>query len=474
MRSALYWIIAFNAIISIFVIVLERKNPEKTIAWLLIFILFPPVGLFLYIFLGRNWKKHKLHDETRINIERLIYEAMKDIKDHTYAPLIELLSKNSESPLFNNNNIKIFKDGIEKFDELKKELLKAKNHIHMEYYIVKSDKIGNEIKDILIKKSLEGVKIRLILDRVGCIKLSKSYIKELKNAGIDIVQYSYFLAPLLRKINTQINYRNHRKIVVIDGKVGFTGGINIGDEYVGRSKFGYWRDTHIMVKGDFVYGLQAVFLDDFATIKEANKEFFYYGDNFDKFFPEIKGAKGKLMQLVKSGPDSEFPAIEQSIIKMINMAKDHIYITTPYFIPSESIINSLKIAAMSGVDVHILFPERYDHMLVYYASRTYLEDLIKTGVVVHFYNPKGFIHAKTTSVDGTICTIGTANMDIRSHILNYEINAVIYDKEITEQLENLFFEDLKASKRITEDYFNNLSPLIKAFEAFCRVFSSLL
>lgn len=474
MRSALYWIIAFNAIISIFVIVLERKNPEKTIAWLLIFILFPPVGLFLYIFLGRNWKKHKLHDETRINIERLIYEAMKDIKDHTYAPLIELLSKNSESPLFNNNNIKIFKDGIEKFDELKKELLKAKNHIHMEYYIVKSDKIGNEIKDILIKKSLEGVKIRLILDRVGCIKLSKSYIKELKNAGIDIVQYSYFLAPLLRKINTQINYRNHRKIVVIDGKVGFTGGINIGDEYVGRSKFGYWRDTHIMVKGDFVYGLQAVFLDDFATIKEANKEFFYYGDNFDKFFPKIKGAKGKLMQLVKSGPDSEFPAIEQAIIKMINMAKDHIYITTPYFIPSESIINSLKIAAMSGVDVHILFPERYDHMLVYYASRTYLEDLIKTGVVVHFYNPKGFIHAKTTSVDGTICTIGTANMDIRSHILNYEINAVIYDKEITEQLENLFFEDLKASKRITEDYFNNLSPLIKAFEAFCRVFSSLL
>lgn len=474
MRSALYWIIAFNAIISIFVIVLERKNPEKTIAWLLVFILFPPIGLFLYIFLGRNWKKHKLHDETRINIERLIYEAMKNIKDHTYAPLIELLSKNSESPLFNSNSVKIYKDGNEKFAALKKELLKAKNHIHMEYYIVKSDEIGNEIKDILVKKSLEGVKIRLILDRVGCIRLSKNYIKELKVAGIDVVQYSYFLAPILRKINTQINYRNHRKIVVIDGKVGFTGGINIGDEYVGRSKFGYWRDTHIMVKGDFVYGLQAVFLDDFATIKEANEEFFYYGDDFDEFFPETEGGEGKLMQLVKSGPDSEFPAIEQAIIKMINIAKDHIYITTPYFIPSESIINSLKIAALSGVDVHILFPARYDHILVYFASRTYLEDLIKTGVSVHFYNPKGFIHAKTTSVDGKICTIGTANMDIRSYVLNYEINAVIYDEEITEQLENLFFQDLKVSKRVTESYFNNLSPLVKAFEAFCRVFSSLL
>lgn len=474
MKTTLYWIFAFNAIISVILIVLERKNPEKTIAWLLVFIVFPPVGLFLYIFLGRNWKKHKLHDETNINIERLVYEVMKNVKDHTYSPLIELLSKNSESPLFNNNSIKIFKDGSEKFSALKEELLKAKSHIHMEYYILKSDGIGNEIKDIIIKKSLEGIDVRIILDRVGCIRLSKKYIRELKESGIDVVQYSYFLAPLLRKINTQINYRNHRKIVVIDGKVGFTGGINIGDEYIGKSKFGYWRDTHIMVKGDFVYGLQAVFLDDFATIKEANKEFFYYGDNFEEFFPETEDTEGKLMQLVKSGPDSEFPAIEQSIIKMINMAKEHIYITTPYFIPSESILNSLKIAALSGVKVHILFPSRYDHIIVHFASRTYLEDLVRNGIMIHLYNPKGFIHAKTTSVDGKICTIGTANMDIRSYVLNYEINAVIYDVETTEQLESLFFEDLKQSKRVTEEYFNNISPLIKALEAFCRIFSSML
>ncbi|MBV7273566.1 cardiolipin synthase [Clostridium sp. PL3] len=474
MKTTLYWIFAFNAMISIILIVLERKNPEKTIAWLLVFIVFPPVGLFLYIFLGRNWKKHKLHDETTINIERLVYEVMKHVKDHTYSPLIELLSKNSESPLFNNNSIKIFKDGSEKFSTLKEELLKAKAHIHMEYYILKSDGIGNEIKDILIKKSLEGIDVRIILDRVGCIKLSKEYINELKEAGVDVVQYSYFLAPLLRKINTQINYRNHRKIVVIDGKVGFIGGINIGDEYIGKSKLGYWRDTHIMVKGDFVYGLQAVFLDDFATIKEANKEFFYYGDNFEGFFPETEDTEGKLMQLVKSGPDSEFPAIEQSIIKMINMAKEHIYITTPYFIPSETILNSLKIAALSGVKVHILFPSRYDHIIVHFASRTYLEDLVRNGIMIHLYNPKGFIHAKTTSVDGKICTIGTANMDIRSYVLNYEINAVIYDEETTEQLESLFFEDLKQSKRVTEEYFNNISPLIKSLEAFCRIFSSML
>lgn len=474
MRNTLYWIFFVNAIVSIVIIILERKNPEKTIAWLLVFILFPPIGFLLYVFLGRNWKKHKLNNETNINIEELIYEAMKNVKDDSYTTLIELLSKNSESPLFKDNSIKIFKDGLEKFKALKEELLKARNHIHMEYYIVKSDGIGNEIKEILIKKSLEGVKIRLIFDRVGCIKLKRSYIKQLREAGVDIVQYSYFLAPLLRYINTQINYRNHRKIVVIDGEVGFVGGINIGDEYIGKSKFGYWRDTHIMVKGDFVYGLQAVFLDDFATIKAANKESFSYGDNFQEFFPQTKYGDGKLMQLVKSGPDSEFPAIEQAVLKMISMAQDHIYITTPYFIPSESILNALKIASLSGVNVLILFPGRYDHVLVHYASRTYLEDLVKNGVKVYFYDYKGFIHAKTTSIDGKVCTIGTANMDIRSYVLNYEINAVIYDIETTEKLENLFFEDLKRSKRVTEDYFNNLSPSTKAFEAFCKIFSSML
>ena len=474
MKSTLSWVFLINAIVSIIVIVLERKNPEKTIAWLLVFIVFPPFGLFLYIFLGRNWKKHKLHNETSINIEELIYEVMKNVKDNSYASLIELLSKNSESPLFKSNAIKFFKDGSEKFKFLKQELINAKNHIHMEYYILKDDGIGNEIKNILIKKSLEGIKVRLILDRVGCIKLKRSYIRELKEAGVDVVQYSYFLAPLLRHINTQINYRNHRKIAVIDGKVGFVGGINIGDEYIGKSKYGYWRDTHIMVKGDFVYGLQAVFLDDFATIKEANKEFFFYDDNFEEFFPEVNSGSGKLMQLVKSGPDSEFPAIEQAVIKMISMAKDHIYITTPYFIPSESILNALKIAVLSGVSVHILFPGKYDHILVHYASRTYLSELARNGVKVYLYNQDSFIHSKTTSIDGKVCTIGTANMDIRSYVLNYEINAVIYDEETTEELENLFFEDLKNSKRVTEDYFNNLSPFIKAFEAFCRIFSSLL
>ena len=468
------WLFITNALVSIFVIILERRNPEKTIAWLLIFIALPPIGLFLYIFLGRNWKKHKLNDNTNINIDELVFHVMKNVTDYEYYSLIELLSKNSESPLFNDNSIEIFRDGSEKFQMLKEELLKAVHHIHLEYYIVKNDIIGNEIKNILMAKAKEGVQVRFIIDRVGSIKLPPNYIADMKEAGVDVVQYSYFLAPLLKRINTQINYRNHRKIAIIDGKVGFTGGINIGDEYCGRSRFGYWRDTHIMVKGDFVLGLQAVFLDDYLTIKEANGEPFFYGDDFDNFFPTTESSGGKLMQLVKSGPDSEFPAIMQAIHKMIGMAKDHIYITSPYFIPSESIMNALQIAALSGIKVHILFPGTYDHILVYYASRTYLSELIKYGARIYLYDPKSFIHAKCVIVDGKIATVGTANMDIRSYELNYEINAVIYDEETVEKLENIFFEDLKKSERIKDTYFETQPLRIKLFEAFCRIFSSLL
>jgi cardiolipin synthase A/B len=434
----------------------------------------PPVGLILYLFLGKNWKLHKLREGYSPKIEEIISGAISKFKTPEYLPLIELLANNSESPLFLNNEIKIFNDGEEKFQYLKKELLSAKHHIHLEYYIVKSDAIGNEIKDILIKKSLEGIKVRFIMDRVGSIKLSRIYRKELKDAGVDIVQYSYFLAPLLRYINTQINYRNHRKIAVIDGKVGFIGGINIGDEYLGKGKLGYWRDTHIMVKGDFVLGLQGVFLDDYITIKEAKKELSFHGENFKDYFLPISGSDKKVMQLIKSGPDSKYPAIQQGIHKMITMAINHIYITTPYFVPPESILEALKIAALGGVDVRILFPGRFDHIMVYYASKTYLSELTACGVKVYFYKNDSFVHSKVMTIDGKISTVGTANMDIRSYELNYEINAVIYDTDVALELEQQFNKDLVNSILISEEGFEKTSPSVKAFEAFARVFSSLL
>lgn len=473
--SMLSWFFILNAVISVTTIVLERKRPEKTIAWLLIFIVLPPLGLVLYIFVGRNWKRHKLNEALSPHVQDLIQRVIKRIEGNEYYSLIELLANTSESPLFIDNDITVFRDGTEKFKALKAELKKARHHIHLEYYIVKSDGIGNEIKDILIKKARDGVKVRFIMDRVGSIKVNKRYKRELREAGVEVVEYSYFLAPLLRIINTQINYRNHRKIVVIDGKIGFLGGNNIGDEYLGQGKLGYWRDTHIMIKGDAVLGLQAVFLDDFWAIKRANEDSIgHYDREFNKYFPKPDKGKNKVMQIVKSGPDSEFPSIMHSILKMITMAKDHIYITTPYFVPSESIMEALKIAALGGIDVRILFPGRYDHFMVYYASRSYLSELLKCGAKVYFYKKDSFVHAKVMTIDGKISTVGTANMDIRSYELNYEINSVIYDEKVTEELEIMFFEDLSCSRMITLESYEKTPRLIKITEAVARVFSSLL
>lgn len=468
------WLYFIYIIFSILIITLERRRPEKTIAWLLVFVLLPPIGLFLYAFLGRNWKKHKLNDEFSPFVKDLINRVINRIENPEYIPLIELLANNSDSPLFVDNDITIFKDGSEKFEALKAAIKKAKHHIHLEYYIVKSDSIGNEIKDLLIEKANEGVRVKFILDRVGSIKVKRSYIRELKAAGVDVVQYSYFLAPLLRMINTQINYRNHRKIVVIDGEVGFIGGINIGDEYLGKGKLGYWRDTHLMVNGDFALGLQAVFLDDYFTIKEVNGDFFFEKEDFKYYFPETAKSKGQIMQLIKSGPDSEYPSIMQGVLKMITMAEKHIYISTPYFVPTESIMEALKMAILSGIEVRILFPGKYDHITVYYASRTYLLELLKCGAKINFYNPKSFIHAKVMTIDSKIATVGTANMDIRSYELNYEINAVIYDDNKTKELEDQFFKDLEKSSEITLAMYENTPKYVRALESLARVFSSLL
>lgn len=465
---------AVNAIISIIIIILERRRPEKTIAWLLVFAVFPPLGMFLYIFIGRNWKKHKLNEEFSSYVKELVYRVINRIKNSDYIPLVELLAKNSDSPLFVDNDIKIFTNGKEMFDALIDKMEHAKDHIHLEYYIVKSDKIGNRIKDVLIRKAKEGVKVRFIMDRVGSIKVKKSYIRELKDAGVDVVQYSYVLAPVLRFINTSINYRNHRKIVVIDGKVGFIGGMNIGDEYLGDGKLGGWRDAHIMVQGDFVLGLQGVFLDDFMAIKKVKDKNFSYGDDFEEYFHEVPKSKGKIMQLVMSGPDSLYPSIMHAILKMISMAKDHIYITTPYFIPPECIMEELKVAALSGVDVVILFPGEYDHMPVYYASRSYIAELLKCGVKVYMYKNNAFVHSKVVTVDGKISTIGTANMDIRSYELNYEVNAVIYDEETTKQFDELFKSDVKDGILLTQEEYDKTSLWIKFVEAFMRIFSSLM
>lgn len=466
-------LIAF--IVSSTIVILEKKRPEKTIAWILLLLVFPPIGLILYLFLGKNWKvNNKLNKEICTRIRELINPIIykKDFKE--YRCLMELLAINSYSPIFINNKVTVFKDGIETFTEMKKRLLQAKHHIHLEYYIVKDDSLGNEIKDILIQKAKEGVKIRFVIDKIGSIKLKKTYIKDLKAAGIDVIFYTYILAPIIRIINTQVNYRNHRKITVIDGFIGFIGGMNISDDYIGKGRLGPWEDAHIMVQGDFVLGLQSVFLDDYsATKKNFNQNDFFTDDIYDYFKP--KSTTGNVtMQLIKSGPDSEFPSILQSIIKMIFMAKEEINIITPYFIPTESIMDALKIAVLSGITVNIIFPEKADHIMVNWASKTYLSELAKCGANIYLFDSNAFIHSKVLTIDNKITNIGTANMDIRSFALNYEINTVIYDNEITNEFNNKFLTLLQSSTKLNSNYYDNLSIFNKLKYSFARLFSELL
>lgn len=467
-------IFLINSIVLIAIIILERRSPEKTIAWFLVFIVIPPLGILLYIFIGRNWKRHKLNNSFTNFAKEVVDNFINRTHQTEFKPLLELLAKNSESPVFDNNEIEVFNNGKDKFEALKEEMEKAEHHIHLEYFIVKSDQIGNEIKDILVKKSLAGVRVIFIIDKVGSYKLKHKYIKELRDAGVEVVYYTYFLAPLLRKLNTQINYRNHRKIAIIDGKVGFMGGMNIGDEYLGKGKLGFWRDTHIMVKGDFVLGLQAVFLNDYFEIKHTNGSNDIFIGEADKYCPRVFDKGNKIMQLVQSGPDSEYPAIMQCVLKMISMAQKSISITTPYFIPTESLQEALKVAALGGIEIRILFPGRFDHYIVYQASQTYLRELIKCGVKIYFYDKHAFIHSKVITIDGEICNVGTANMDIRSYMLNYEVNTVIYDKEITARLESDFEMDLQNSVEIGEEYFEKMPVHQKLIQSLARVFSYLL
>lgn len=471
------------------VIFLENRNPSKTIAWLLIFAVFPIGGLIIYIFFGQNVRRKKIFKTQKIFSNIKISHVFNNIKEFDNLLLVQkqaivdniifndssmdnskkvmsLLLNTGRTPFTLNNNIKILTNGNQKFNELIKDLKKAKHHIHMEYYIIKNSEIGNKIKEILIKKANEGVKVKILYDDVGCWRLwfDRKFFGDMRKHNIEIYPFLRSKIPFLNK---RLNYRNHRKVVIIDGIIGYTGGINIGDEYLGKSKkFGFWRDTHMKIKGESVYMLQLIFLLDWYFASK-NKIF------DEEYFPSICYKGDSIVQIAASGPDSDWEVIHQAYFSAISKAKKRIYIQTPYFIPDESLMMALKTAALSGVDVRIIFPEMADHKIVHLASSSYFKDILKTGGKVYLYS-KGFMHSKILIIDDDICSVGSANMDIRSFMINFEVNGFIYDEKVTKRLEKDFMKDIGNSKEITyEDYINK--PLIqKIKESASRLFSAIL
>ena len=372
-------------------------------------------------------------------------------------------------PYRDDNEVSMYSDGKLFFDELLKSLSKAKKSINIQFYIFKNDDIGTKILNILEEKAKSGVEVRLLYDSVGSRSLNREVLKSLVDAGGKIGE---FFPSWLKLININMNFRNHRKIVVIDNEVGFVGGFNVGDEYLGKDKkFGYWRDTHIKFRGSAVRDLNLRFLADwrYATKEEIDLRHVLEIDN-DCIRPANIG-----MQILSSGPDfSDRFEIKLAYLKMIQKAKDYLYIQSPYLIIDKSIADSLKLAATSGVDVRIMIPGKGDHPFVYWANLVYAGELLEFGVKIYHYDKNAFLHAKTVVIDDEICSIGTANMDTRSFELNFEVNAFIYSEEISKKQKAEFEKDILKSEELTLEKYKSRSTTVKVKEALSRLFSDVL
>ncbi|MBU5307952.1 cardiolipin synthase [Clostridioides mangenotii] len=478
-----------GAIISL-IILLENRDPAKTMSWLMMFILFPGIGLVVYAVSGRNIRKIKLFKTQKLantikekrlfdtleKIEEVVELEIESIKQNKLLSeeedgsgikrVISLLLKTGMFPFTKNNKVDVFIDGNEKFPHLIKDIRNAKDHIHLEYFIIKDSEIGRVIKNELIEKAKQGVKVRIIYDDVGCWRFwfNRKFFNEMRNVGIEIIAFLPTKFPI---IGGKLNYRNHRKIVVIDGIIGYTGGINIGDEYLGKKeKFGYWRDTHIRLEGIAVYMLQMTFIIDwYYTTKEVI--------DAKKLFPTMDYIGDSMIQVVASGPDSDWEDIHYAYFTAICQAKRRVYIETPYFIPDESILKAIKSVALIGVEVIIIFPKIADHKIVNTASHSYFEEILEAGGRVFLYN-KGFIHSKVVIIDDEIASAGSANMDLRSFMLNFEVNAFIYDKKVIERMTDDFYNDLKCSKELTLENFKKRGFSRKVKESVARLFSPIL
>lgn len=460
------------------VIVLENRNPSKTLAWLIVLTFLPIVGFFFYLVFGQNIRKKKRFRRKELaDFGELQQVAEKQLGVRESEPilsgdvnrrrLVNLVLRNSRSPFTVHNRIHILTNGVETFRAIIQALNEATHHIHMQYYIWRDDQIGRDIQRVLIEKARAGVEVRVIYDGVGSMDLRRSYIDELREAGVEIYPFLPVAFPV---ITSKLNYRNHRKIVVVDGKVAFMGGLNIGDEYLGKDpRMGFWRDTHLEVRGDAVALLQAIFLMDWDFVKGES----HYRLQEEIYFPAHNVREKQFVQIAASGPDSEWEAIMQAYFTAVTSATQSVHITSPYFIPDDSMLMAIKTAALSGVDVKLILPSRPDHKIVFWATMSYVQELLEAGVNVYLYE-KGFIHAKILIVDGVVASLGTANMDIRSFYYNFEVNALIYDEGIVKRLEEDFQQDLKDSRRVTlgEVYGRPLRQKLK--ESSARLFSPLL
>lgn len=470
---ALNYLLAISAAI---IIVFKNINPIKTLSYILILVFLPFFGLAVYYFFGQEYRKNKIFNRKIILNKKVVKDINKElelnrteIKELSEVlddklKLVKLMYSNDESPLTLENKVQILKNGEEKFKYLLKDLKDAKHHIHIEYYIFTDDEIGSQVIDVLCEKALDGVKVKVSVDDVGS-KFSLKTKKKLKDSG---VEFYFFMPVLFPSFTGKMNYRNHRKIAVIDGLIGYVGGINISDNYINKpdSKT-YWRDTHVRLEGEAVKPLQIHF---FMNWNFVSKDSLVISKDY---FPESKIKNEIPVQIVASGPDTDWANIMEVLMVAIVTATKYVYITTPYFIPNDEFILAMQVAAKSGVEVKLIIPKKSDSWSAKYATNSYLQSLLECGIEIFRYK-KGFIHAKTVVVDDIFSTIGTSNMDYRSFEINFEINALMYSEKESKELKKHFNEDLKESEEVTLNQWKKRSKFQKFQESICRLLAPLL
>ncbi|GGA63555.1 cardiolipin synthase [Ornithinibacillus halotolerans] len=467
--------IIFNIALGFSIVFLERKDASATWAWLMVLLFIPIAGFFLYLIFGRRLSGKRLFTwdaKAKLGVKKIVQSQLRAIENNEfefndleeYQDLYYLHLRNDDAIFTQDNDVDLFVDGKEKFKSLLLDMEKAKDHIHLLYYIIRHDELGQQISNMLIRKASEGLEVRVLYDALGTRYLRPKYLRKLKKAG---VQLEAFFPSIIPKINFKINYRNHRKLAIIDGQIGYIGGFNIGDEYLGKSKkFGYWRDTHLRVRGAAVQSMQTRFILDW---NQASKKDIVYDDRYYSSIPAGKVG----VQIVSSGPDSDWEQIKNGYIKMILSAKEYVYIQTPYFIPDESLRDAIRIAALSGVDVKIMIPNKPDHPFVYWATLSYSGDMLEAGAEVYIYQ-NGFLHSKTIVVDGKIASVGTANIDVRSFRLNFEVNAFLYDRTLAKRLVDAFHVDVEHSTQMTKKLYEKRSIGIRIKESVSRLLSPIL
>jgi cardiolipin synthase len=458
-------------------IVFENRSPVKTLSWILVVLLIPFLGIVFYIFFGQNYRKQKIFSKkSMLDLEQLTNYAAIQVNSlpdrmvleseaiREKVHLMKLMLNNNKSALTEFNQIKLLIDGTNTFPAMLDAITEAKSFINMEFYRFESDELGTTFCNALMKKAEEGVKVRIIFDDVGSWSLDNDVIRKMREHGIEIFPFMPVRFPWL---TNKINFRNHRKIIVVDGIIGFVGGLNIADKYLkGISGIGNWRDTHLVIKGEAVATLNSVFMVDWYFVSDI-----LLTEELGLF--EYKSVPDRCwIQMASSGPDSDWANIMQVYFSAIATARKSIYISTPYFSPDESILTAMKTASLSGIDVQMILPDKSDSVVAYWNTRSYIDELLEAGIKIFLYN-KGFNHSKYILVDNVFASVGSANVDMRSFDLNFEVAALIYDESFASDLLKVFHDDIANSCKVDPLQWTRRKRIIRYKESLSRIFGPL-